>query len=275
MKYSVLIAVYEKDTADCLRSSLESIYEAQTRKPDEIVIAIDGPIGCQLREVIDHFCKDKENIVKIVASETNRGLGEALRMGTAECSGDYIFRMDADDISLPERFDIQAKYVETHPEIDVLGGDIAEFCDDPDKTVSVRSCPSAHKDICRMSKKRNPMNHVSVCIKKSALERCGGYRPLLLAEDYFLWVRMISQGCLFANLNVPLVNVRTGENFYKKRGSKTLVKSWRTIQKYMLEKSLLTKWEALMNMMYIRVFVFSPRGFRKLVYKLLLRNKAH
>lgn len=273
MRYSVLMSVYKNDSPDYLRLALESIYEKQTRKPDEIVVVFDGPIPDELHLVLNDFRKGKENVVFYYPQEINRGLGAALRIGSEKCTGDYILRMDSDDISDPERFAKQIMYVETHPEIDVLGTDIAEFQESElEAKKRTRVCPAEHDDIVKMGKKRNPMNHVTACIKCEALEKCGGYETLLLLEDYYLWLKMIVAGCKLANLNETLVYVRVGNGFNSKRGSKTRIVGWKTLQDYMLTHNLINKKEARANMIYIKMFVYMPGWVKALVYKYLLRR---
>ena len=273
MKYSVLMSVYKNDSPEFLKLALESIYEKQTRKPDEIVVVFDGPLTDPLYQVLNDFLLGKEEIVKYYPQEKNQGLGEALRIGSKKCTGDYIFRMDSDDISDELRFEKQIAYIEAHPEIDALGSDIAEFqnsCDEAD--MRVRVCPADHDDIVKMGKKRNPMNHVTVCMKRSALEKCGGYKTLLLLEDYYLWLNMIVAGCKLANINESLVYVRVGNGFDSKRSSKERITGWKVLQNLMLENGLITKREAMMNMIYIRIFVNTPVGLKKMLYEKILRK---
>ena len=97
-RYSVLMSVYKNDSPEFLSVALKSIYDDQTRKPDEIVVVFDGPLTDELIDVLRLFRKGKEDIVKYYPQKVNKGLGQALRVGTQKCSGDYIFRMDADDI---------------------------------------------------------------------------------------------------------------------------------------------------------------------------------
>ena len=235
-KYSVLMSVYKNDDPSFLKLALESIYDNQTVKPDEIVIVFDGPLTDELYDVLNLFKEKKEEVVKCYPQKINKGLGEALRIGSKLCTGDYIFRMDSDDISDPKRFEKQILYVENNPEIDVLGTDIAEFNNSIYENMRVRSCPEKHDDIVKMGKKRNPMNHVSVCMKKTALEKCGGYKTLLLLEDYYLWLNMIASGCKLANIHESLVYVRVGNGFDFKRGSKDRIVGWKTLQNFMLEQ---------------------------------------
>lgn len=270
--YSVLMSVYKNDDPGFLARALRSIYEDQTVKPDEIVVVFDGPLTDELYAVLNEFRVGKENVVNYYPQEENHGLGEALRIGSEKCTCDYILRMDSDDISDPHRFERQIAYVENHPDIDVLGTDIAEFNTSLDENMRVRSCPEHHDDIVRMGKKRNPMNHVSVCMKKAALEKCGGYKTLLLLEDYYLWLNMIAAGCKLANIHESLVYVRVGNGFDSKRGSKERITGWKTLQDFMLEHGMINKKEAMMNMLYIRAFVNTPSGVKKVLYEKLLRK---
>ena len=273
MRYSVLMAVCQKDDPNDLAISLRSIYEEQSRKPDEIVVVFDGPLTDEQTKVLDAFIKGKEEVVRYCPQAENRGLGEALRVGTACCTGDYIFRMDADDISLPNRFERQIEYIEAHPEIDVLGTDIAEFTVDAENEKKrIKACPARHEDIVQMGKRRNPMNHVTVCIKRESLLRCGGYETLLLVEDYYLWLKMMAAGCKFANINEPLVLVRLGHEFYVKRGSKLHIKGWKVLQAYMVAQGMIKKSQARMNMLYIRLFIYSPSWLKKIYYKKLRKG---
>lgn len=267
------MSVYKNDDADFLKIALESIYEKQTRKPDEIVVVFDGPLKEPLYQVLNDFQKGKKDVVKYYPQEVNRGLGEALRIGSELCTGDYLLRMDSDDISASDRFEKQMAYVEAHPEIDAVGTDIAEFDKDPySETMRTRVCPAKHEDILKMCKKRNPMNHVTACIKKSSLLKAGGYQTLLLLEDYLLWINMICAGCKLANINESLVYVRVGNGFDSKRGSKERVIGWRVLQDKMLAGGLITKWEAFVNMIYIRVFVNTSPKLKKFIYEKFLRK---
>lgn len=272
MRYSVLMSVYKNDNATFLKEALYSIYEGQKRKPDEIVVVFDGPLTAELYAALDEFKMGKEDIVVYRSLESNMGLGKALKIGTAYCTGDYIFRMDADDISAADRFDKQIKYIEINPEVDVLGTGIAEFQASLSEEFCFRICPTDSEGIKEMCKHRNPMNHVSVCIKRSALEACGGYEHLLYLEDYLLWIKMIGQGFVLRNLDEHLVFVRTGNNFINKRGARERIQGWKVLQQTMLGYNMINKREALLNMLYINVFVKMPSWIKKVAYRCFLRK---
>lgn len=272
IKFSVLMSVYKNDNAEYLKIALESIYEKQSRKPDEIVIVFDGPLTENLYIVVDNFCADKKDVVKLIKLEQNGGLGNALRIGSMECSYEYIFRMDSDDISDSRRFERQVAFVELHPEYDVVGTYIAEFNDNANESMRVRVVPLNHDEIVKLAKKRNPMNHVTVCIKKSALVACGGYETVLLLEDYFLWLKMIVAGCKLTTIPESLVYVRIGNGFNSKRGSKTRVKGWRVLQNYMLEHKMINRAQAEINMISVWAFVNTPAVLKKFLYSYFLRK---
>lgn len=272
-KYSVLMSVYKNDDPDFLKIALESIYDQQTRKPDEVVVVFDGPLKEPLYKVLDEFQKGREDVIKYYPQEVNRGLGQALKIGSELCTGDYLLRMDSDDISDPKRFEKQIAFAEAHPEFDGMGCDIAEFNEDPYKEeMRTRVCPANHEDIVKMAKKRNPMNHVTACIKKSALMKCGGYQTLLLLEDYLLWLNMIVSGAKLANINESLVYVRVGNGFDSKRGSQERIDGWWKLQQIMLKAGMINRLQAWMNMVYIHVFVKTPSGLKKWLYSNILRK---
>lgn len=272
MKFSVLMSVYKNDNPEFLNQALKSIYDNQTVKPDEIVIVIDGPIDKALEETITDFRKGKENIVKIYPQSQNKGLGVALNVGINECTGDYVFRMDSDDISLPNRFEKQIQYVKNHPEIDVLGAGISEFKFSTNEKMRNRICPQNQDEIIKMGKHRNPVNHVTVCAKRQSIIDAGNYQPLPYSEDYYLWIKMISKGYKFANLLEPLVYVRIGNGFTSRRGKKENINSWRTIQEYMVNNNMVSNQEAKNNMLMVKLFTYTPSFLKDVAYKLFLRK---
>lgn len=273
MKFSVLMSVYHADDATLLARALDSIYTEQTQKPEEIVVVFDGALTEPLYRTLESFRAGKEDVVRYFPMAENRGLGAALSYGAARCTGDFIVRMDADDISVPTRIEKQSAFLAAHPDVDVLGGDIAEFYDSPSEgNLRVRACPQTHGDIVKMSRRRNPMNHVSVCMRRRALEGCGGYMSLPLLEDYYLWMRMLQAGCVFANLGEVLVYVCIGNGFHRRRGAREQVKSYRFLQRYLYEAGMISRFGAAYNMLRMRALVGSPVWLRRIVYDKLLRK---
>lgn len=273
MKTSVLMSVYKNDNPNFLKLALESVYEHQTVKPDEIIVVVDGPVGKELLDTLDAFIANKKDIVKCYPQEENRGLGEALRIGAEKCTGDYIFRMDSDDVSCPDRFEKQLAFLMEHPEVDVVGGAIGEFEEDYHKIILNRCCPETQDEILRVVRKRNPMNHMTVCIRREALESAGGYLPMRLMEDYYLWARMLVNNCTLANMPETLVWVRIGAGFASRRGAKGQIRSRYIIQKYLHDHKLLSMPQLIVNMIIFSCFIYCPTSLKGWIYKSILHKK--
>ena len=129
LDFSVLLSVYWKENPDWLRLSLKSIWEDQSLKPAEIVLVKDGPLTDRLEAVISQFKQSAP--LKIVPLSQNQGLGRALNEGLKFCSFDLVARMDTDDISKPDRFEKQIRFISQHPDISVVGSWVDELIDTP------------------------------------------------------------------------------------------------------------------------------------------------
>ncbi|QQU41257.1 glycosyltransferase [Morganella morganii] len=224
MKFSVVLSVYHKEKPDFLEKSLISIIE-NTKRPTEIIIIKDGPLTSVLNNVIKKWISKYPYIIKSVSLATNQGLGNALNEGLKHCSNEWIFRMDTDDICLPDRFEKQIAYIQENPHVSLVGGNTEEFSEDMMISNGQRNVASEHNDIVKLAKKRNPFNHMSVAFKKSAVLAVGGYQHHLYMEDYNLWLRMIAAGYKTHNLQDILVNVRAGSSMVSRRRGLTYIKS--------------------------------------------------
>ena len=273
LTFSVLMSVYKNDNPEHLKTALHSIYNNQFRKPNEIVITIDGPVSDKIRDTIHSF-KQQNHIVKVIDLVTNRGLGEALRLGSQECTCDYIVRMDSDDISRPDRFEKQFDFLEKHPNIDILGCNILEFESDPDKPFRQRVCPENHRKIAEMAKSRSPMNHITTCIKRTSLLASNGYLPMPYAEDYYLWVRMLNNAFIFHNLQENLVLVRVGNGMTARRSNIALLNSLKIIYNYLYKNKMITSHQYLTNLIKAQCFIRSPNYIKTIAYKYILRKKS-
>ena len=130
MTISVLMSTYCKEKPQYLHEAMKSIWTDQTRKPDEIVLVEDGPLTPELDAVIRSWKQQLQDTLTLVCNPTNQGLAAALNDGIAVARGELIARMDSDDHSLPDRFSLQERYMQAHPEVDILGGSLQEFNDE-------------------------------------------------------------------------------------------------------------------------------------------------
>lgn len=214
-KYSVLMSVYAKDRAEFLDRAIQSMVD-QTVEFCDLVLVCDGPLTESLDFVIEEWKKKLQCRLNIVRLNENHGLGYALNKGLEKCECDIVARMDSDDISKPFRCEILLNKL-NEEKLDLVGGWIEEFNVNPGDMGVIRDVPENQNDIKKYLKKRNPFNHMSVIFNKSAVLSAGGYQHFPWLEDYWLWARMIINGCRCANVSNVVVDVRTGNGMYKRR----------------------------------------------------------
>lgn len=260
--FSVIASVYKNDNPKFVREALDSLLVTQTVKPSEVVLIQDGPVQQELLWVLSEYEARFEGLIHIIRLQKNAGLGNALKLGVENARYSIIARMDSDDICLPDRFEKQINYLEKHPECDIVGGQMTEFIDTPDNIVGRREVPLDNDSIYNYMKSRCALNHVTVMFRKEAVLRAGNYQDWFWNEDYYLWVRMMMNHCVFANIPDVAVNVRSGEDQYARRGGMKYFKSEIGIKKMMLDIGMINRWEFLVNF------------FQRFVIQLMLPNKV-
>lgn len=271
MNFSVLMSIYKKEEPKYFNRAMQSIWDEQTVKPDEIVLVQDGPLTDGLYKAIDEWKAKIGEVFKTVPLEKNVGLGDALNAGIKHCSYELIARMDTDDISIPNRFEKQLKAFENN-DIDICSSWVSEFDSDENEIISYRKLPEKYNEIIVYSKMRSPINHPAVMYKKSIVEKAGGYKHMLWMEDYYLWARMLLSGAKFYNIQEPLVNMRAGYGQLERRGGfKYAIEEFKFLNK--LKKiGYLTTIEYLKNILIKVPIRLLPKELLKSVYG-LLRSK--
>lgn len=271
-KFSVLMSVYYRENPLFFDIALRSNLEDQTRKPDEFVLVCDGELTEELEEVIEKYEKRHPDVLKVYRREENQGLGRALKWGLEKCSYDIVLRSDSDDVCVPERFEIQVNYMEQHPEISVCGSFIDEFDLDWNLPKKRKIMPITSRELFKMAKFRNPINHMTAAFRKNVILTVGSYRHLPYVEDYELWVRTLINGYNIANIDKVLVHARVGNGMIKRRGNKEYIESWRILGRFMLSNNMINRFEYCRNIVAICMFVYMPGNIKELVYKSLLRK---
>jgi len=270
--FSVLMSVYYKENPEFLKVALESVIN-QTLKPNEIVLLEDGKLTDKLYSIIDEYNEQYHDLFKIIKSEQNKGLGEALRIGVLNCSYDLIARMDTDDIAREDRFEKQIEFLKRHKGVDLVGSWISEFASDPDKIISYRQLPTEHNDIYKFGQFRCPVNHMTVMYKKEAVLKAGNYISFKNIEDYYLWGRMLKQGYKFANIPECLVNVRAGNVMLKRRANLTyFYNSEFPLHTELYKIGYINFWQYIRNIVSKFLLRAMPFGIMSLIYKKFLRK---
>lgn len=269
-KYSVLMSVYMRDNPAYVADAVESMLH-QTMPPEEYVIVVDGLIPKELNRTISDYEKQKE-LFTIIRLNENKGLGNALNVGLAHCRNELVARMDADDISLPQRCEKELKLFEECPELVICGCNINEFCGTPDNVKTSRVVPQSYEEIRKFMRRRQPFNHPTVIYKKSKVLGCGGYKTLTRKEDFDLFSRMLSDGCLAKNIGEPLYLYRANEDNYARR------KSWQNFRSAIYVYGLHLKRKGCSLIDYLIVcnaellFILLPRRLMKILSDKVLRK---
>lgn len=267
--FSLLSSVYYKENPLIFQQSLDSIF-SQTILPSEIVLVEDGVLTEALYKVIQDY-SSQYPIFKIVALPQNQGLGRALNEGLKYCSYDIVARMDTDDIAKPDRFEKQLSFLETHPEIDVVGSWIDEFEGSIDNILSVRKLPETPEELFQYGKSRNPINHPVVMFRKSAVLRSGSYQHFPLFEDYYLWVRMLMNDSKFYNIQESLLYFRTSPDMFKRRGGLKYALTEMKLQYRFYTLGYISFYQMLKNDIVRTVVRLIPNSLRSVIYQKVLR----
>src|SRR5579859_2306900 len=116
--FSLLMPVYDGDRPDYLRRAFRSAVDDQTVRPDQVVVVRDGPVHDELASCLDELRASSPVPVTFVPLQRNGGLGPALDHGLAASWFDVVARMDADDVAMPYRFEVQLPLIK---DADIVG----------------------------------------------------------------------------------------------------------------------------------------------------------
>ncbi len=265
MKFSVLMSTYAKDSPLFLKEALISI-KNQTLKASQIVIIKDGKLSKKLEEVINSF---NELPIETYLYDGDGNLGGALNYGLKFVSNTLVFRMDSDDISSKNRFEIMIREFEKR-QCDVMGCYIEEFSKYPKDLGQIRKVPEMVTE--QNLQLRNQLNHVSVLFNKDSVIASGGYEACEYLEDWYLWLRMIKMNMSIFNIPKTLVHVRIGNGFIERRSgihyASVLLKGFLKFRKNNLISSV-----SFMKLLFISVLPrLLPSVILNFIYKRFARN---
>ena len=303
-KYSVLMPVYDKENPAYFYRAVDSMME-QTVLPDEFVLVCDGPLTEKLDQKIVQFEQKWPGKFKVLRLPERGGISRALAAGVEACRNEWIARMDSDDIACPGRCEKQMAFIRNRARegenLALLSGTIAEFVSGPsekrtadeDKTgqgtglddenrelpdreqiTGFRMLPYKYEEILSYAHRRNPMNHMAVMMRRSAVLAAGNYHPIQGAEDYDLWVRMLQAGYRAENLPDVLVYARTDNGMIGRRGGMAYARAALNLQKRFYESGFLNFREYLTNCAVRVTASLMPHVLRQRLYQRKLRSRA-
>jgi hypothetical protein len=262
------MSVYWGDGPEKVQEALESLYH-QNRAID-IFVQCDGAIGPKMKDLLEKEKKDGR-IHYLGFREENRGLATSLNDLldiVLRQNYTYIARMDGDDISMPDRITKQYDFMQSHPDVDVVGGAIEEFSDDGSYRKVVRY-PLSHEAMFRFFKKRVPLAHVTTFFRRTFFEKAGLYPTKSSTnEDTLMWMKGFQEGCRFANIPDVLVRVRISSQFFSRRGG--MKKAWSDLRdRVEVIQALGYNFIAYLYALALFVINISPSIVKRYLYKRL------
>ena len=268
--YSVITPYYSKVEKEHFIRSIESGLR-QTIPPKEVILVQDGPVPDVLKEVSNFYLKKHPDIFKLVVLEENSGSGIARREAVLASITDWIAPLDADDVVVSNRIEIEYNKLCEDPELDIISSVYCEFSGKAENVV-LRHSPESQEELIKYAKRQNPFGHSSMLIRKSKILEVGNYRKYNLCEDYDLWIRMLIAGAKCYNFQIPLTYLRANEDYYNRRNGLTYLK---VIMGFLNEHRkagfFSTKEFIVTATMRCTVYLL-PLSFRKFIYRRMLRK---
>lgn len=213
-KISIIMGIY--NCAATLPEAIDSIL-AQTFTDWQLVMCDDGS-GDDTYQVAAAYANEFQDKMILLKNGRNMGLNHTLNRCLAAAEGEYVARMDGDDISLPTRLEKEAAFLDAHPEYDIVSTPMIFFDETGDWGRSYAIEKPAKDDFIRHS----PVHcHAPCMIRRKAYLAVGGYtedQRMLRFEDVNLWYKLYARGSVGYNLAEPLYKMRDDRAATRRRG---------------------------------------------------------
>lgn len=268
-KVSVVVNVWGKDNTISLFRSLQSVL-MQNRKPDEVIVVIDGPISTELHRIIGNFSGAANFLVKQIEIPKAEGLWNARNIGIQAAEHEFIAVHDADDVMHPDRLRIQLNQI-GNTEIDVLASPVYEFDAINGKVLGLRSL-AIEGQLAKKMLWLNIINHSSVMLRKSAVVGVGGYRNVHLAEDYELWLRLMFSGKNLCTDVLVLQAFSVDSHLNERRGGTKFISSELELHRLIRSTNALNVFASWVRLTLRLTYRLGPR-FSRQIYRGKLQAK--
>ena len=224
---SVILPVFE-EKKEGLQKSITSILN-QTHQNFELIIVLDNPNNLELNKIILEY-QNKNSRIKYYSLKEHVGLANALNFAIKKCHGKYIARMDADDIAVENRLEIELKYIQKY-NFDLVGSNIIMFNENIKITTKY---DFLSKENYKKILYTNPIPHSTWLVKKEVYDKLKGYRNFKKCEDYDFLLRALQSGYTLATVKDVLMYYRLKKEspvsfFYQKRSMIYLSKNYHRI----------------------------------------------
>lgn len=200
---SVLSSVYNETLGE-IRESVDSIL-SQSYRDFELIVVLDRPEYAEGLSLLREYAQ-KDSRVKVLVNEKNIGLAMSMNYAAENAKGEYLLRMDADDICMPNRFQLQYDAIRTG-KYDLICGNY-DFIDENGNLLPQKPRLYTDKQLDALLPYRNIIHHPTVIMTAKAFSAAGGYRDYPCAQDYDLWLRMKCAGFKMHMMPEKLIKYR-------------------------------------------------------------------
>lgn len=262
------MATWFEDKPEWLNESISSI-TSQTIRPFEFIILIDGPIPeLNLKTIQNHALK--YDFIRIVKIKNNCGCFNARNKGIKIAAGDFIAIMDADDISMPYRLEVQMQDLHKY-KADIVFSTQNEFYDKSNIFAGYKSCPRYHEDIVKKITFRNLLPDPSIFAKSQVLKK-NPYELIKFGSDHKLFLKLALDGYRFYCIQKPLIKVRiTYDQRQRRGGGIHQISEDVKLRIWMKRNNLINFTQFLLYSFVFIVFRIIPPSFKDFIYKYILR----
>lgn len=232
-KISILMGIY--NCAPTLEEAIDSILN-QTYTNWELILCDDCSTDDTFK-IAESYKKQYPDKIILLKNEKNSKLAFTLNHCLEAATGEFVARMDGDDISVPERFEKQVAFLRSHPDIVLVGTAMQRFSDDG-SLGAIAYCEE-YPDKDTPYKKGLVFNHATIMAYRSVYNELGGYTVCprtVRGQDMDLWFRFLAEGYQGANMSDPLYLVRENKDAIRRRSPKD---RWITFQTELYGYSLL------------------------------------
>jgi glycosyltransferase involved in cell wall biosynthesis len=257
---SVVMATFNEPPVFIIQA-VQSILN-QTLSDFELLL-IDDSTNTDTITAIDALIRSDSRI-RLIRGKERFGFVKALNIGLRQARGKYIARMDGDDISLPNRFELQVDFLKKNPDISVVGGFI-DIINKGGKVTSHRNYATSFSKVILFALVRNPLLHPTVMFRKEVLEKGFYYdETFLKAEDLELWLRLINNGYKISNVPDTVLSYRVDGNFVYKRVGENFAYNYKARKKNF---SWRIPFWSLVSILISKIYTILPKRVINIVYR--------
>lgn len=263
---AVIMSIYAQDRLPFVRESVESILD-QTYSNFHYYLIFDGQVSDEVEQYITAL---KDDRVRLFRLEINRGLAVALNtlleVVLKNTEYRYIARMDADDVSMLQRFELQRKFLQDNTHVTLVGSWYMVIDESGKEISGIVKLPLDHESLRKRYFLRSPFAHSSVMFHRRLTEIAGMYpTTTILMEDNILWGNALKKGLKFANIPENLLKFRRDKNFYNRRSG--IKYGWNYIKyKTRINRSLGSPLSLTLIVIFSGCFKMLPSFFSRLLY---------